>query len=202
VELPGVLPARLTTLQQACTETAFNANPASCPPGSIAGYARALTPILDAPLEGPAYFISHGGARFPDLVAVLQGEGITLDLTGETAIDSTTGNTSSTFNNVPDQPLSNFELTLPEGPHSALTTEQPGRTNLCTLTKTVLLKQTLVKRVHDKTKRVTIKVKKTRPATPLMPTTIIAQNGAVVKQRTKITTTGCSAPKKTVKKKA
>jgi hypothetical protein len=126
VELPKQLPSRLTTLQKACTEAAFNNNPATCPSESIVGHAKVITPILPVPLEGPAYFVSHGGAKFPELIMVLQGYGITIDLAGETFI-SPAGVTSSTFANVPDAPLSNFELTLPEGKYSALA----ANTNLC-----------------------------------------------------------------------
>jgi hypothetical protein len=59
---------------------------------------------------------------------VLQGYGITIDLVGSTFI-SKSGITSSTFKTVPDQPVTSFELTLPEGPYSALT----ALGNLCTV---------------------------------------------------------------------
>jgi hypothetical protein len=81
--------------------------------------AVAHTPVLDSALSGPAYFVSHGGAKFPELIIVLQGEGVTIELPGETFI-SKTGITSSTFPSIPDVPISGFQLTLPEGSHSAL----------------------------------------------------------------------------------
>jgi hypothetical protein len=58
---------------------------------------------------------------------VLQGYGVTIDLVGNTFI-SKTGITSSTFKTVPDQPVTSFELVLPQGPYSALT----ANGNLCT----------------------------------------------------------------------
>jgi hypothetical protein len=120
VELPKKLPSRLSTLNGACTEATFNANPASCPATSDVGTAVADTPVLPAPLTGPAYFVSHGGAKFPELVVVLQGDGVTIELDGETHIDSKTGITSSTFGSMPDAPIGSFELSLPERPNSAL----------------------------------------------------------------------------------
>jgi len=119
-----------------------------------------VTPVLNEPLEGPAYLVSHGGAAFPDLVVILQGQGIRLDLTGATNIKK--GITTSSFNSVPDAPITSFELKLPAGTHSALTANLPAaaKGSLCG-TKLV------------------------------MPTTITGQNGAQVKQNTKITISGC-----------
>jgi hypothetical protein len=126
VELPKALPSRLTTLQKACTAAQFNSNPAGCPAASVIGHAKAITPLLPVPLEGPAYFVSNGGEAFPNLIMVLQGYGVRIDLVGDTFI-SKSGITSSTFKTVPDQPVTSFELTLPEGPYSALA----ANGNLC-----------------------------------------------------------------------
>jgi hypothetical protein len=120
VELPKALPSRLTTLQKACTAAVFEANPASCPAASIIGHATATTPVLPVPLTGPAIFVSHGNESFPSLNIILQGYGVTVHLVGTTFI-SKTGITSSTFKTVPDVPVGTFELTLPQGPYSALT---------------------------------------------------------------------------------
>jgi hypothetical protein len=171
VTLPKQLPSRLSTIQQACPEATFNANPASCPAGSNIGIGTAHTPVLANPLTGPAFLVSHGGAGFPDLVLILQGEGVTLDLVG--SIDIKHGITSSTFATVPDAPISSFELNLPEGPHSGLAAVLPAKAkgNLCGTSLT-------------------------------MPTILTGQNGAVVKQATKIKVSGCSKAKKKAKKRA
>ncbi len=120
VDLPKQLPSRLTTLQKACTAATFQANPADCPSASIVGRAKALTPVLPVPLEGPAYFVSHAGEEFPSLIVVLQGYGVTVELVGTTFINSKTNITSSTFKQVPDVPIGLFELVLPQGKYSAL----------------------------------------------------------------------------------
>ena len=194
VDLPKQLPSRLTTLQKACTEKAFEANPATCPSESIIGHAKAVTPILPVPLEGPAYFVSHGGAKFPELIIVLQGYGLTIDLHGETFI-SKAGITSSTFHAVPDEPVNTFELTLPQGKYSALA----ANGNLCALTKTVTVKKKVTVTVNGRKKRVTRKVKKTEPATLAMPTLFVGQNGDTIHQSTPVTVTGCPKAHKATK---
>ena len=127
VSLPKQLPSPLKTLQKACTEKVFAENPAGCPKASRVGEATVGTPVLEGPLSGPAYFVSHGGAKYPELIIVLTGEdGVTVQVHGETFI-SKQGITTATFSTVPDVPFSTFELTLPKREYPALT----ANGNLC-----------------------------------------------------------------------
>jgi hypothetical protein len=170
VELPKQLPSRLTTLQKACTSAQFEANPAGCPPASFIGHAVVHTPLLPVPLQGPAIFVSHGGEAFPSLVIVLQGYGVTVDLVGTTFI-SRAGITSTTFKTVPDVPFNSFELTLPQGKFSALAANLPANA------KSSFCSQKLV-----------------------MPAEFIAQNGAVLRQSTAVSVTGCAKRKALTRK--
>lgn len=190
VDLPRQLPSRLSTLQKACVASVFNANPSACPAASRVGFAKAVTPILPVPLEGPAYFVSYGDLKFPELIVVLQGYGFTIDLHGETFI-SKKGLTSSTFRTVPDQPVTSFELTLPEGPDSALA----ANGNFCAITHTITQRKKTTVKVHGRRKTVTRVTHKQVPGTLQMPSAFTAQNGMEIRQSTPITVTGCPKQK-------
>jgi hypothetical protein len=126
VQLPKALPSRLTTLQKACPEATFAANPYSCPSGSYVGGVRANTPTLPGKMKGPAVLVSHGGAAFPDLDLVLEANGVRVILIGNTDIKK--GITTTNFASTPDVPVSSVTVNLPVGPHSAL----GAITDLCT----------------------------------------------------------------------
>lgn len=184
-DLPIQLPSRLETLQKACPDTVFEANPATCPSASAVGQAIAHTPLLGQPLSGPAYLVSHGGRAFPDLEVVLQGEGVMVVLDGHTDIKK--GITKTTFESVPDSPVESFELNLPEGPHSILAAPE----NLCKPTREVTIKKSVKVRQNGRT------VTKQRTVTErvgeklVFPTQLVGQNGAVEKQNTVINVIGC-----------
>jgi hypothetical protein len=112
-----------------CTRPEFNAGSvpgAKCPKASIYGYARAVTPLLDEPLEGPVYLRSNGGERtLPDLVAALNGQRINVALAGY--IDSDNGRIRTTFKTVPDAPVSRFVLNMLGGKKGLL----QNSANLC-----------------------------------------------------------------------
>ena len=162
LEFPKQLPSRNTTLQKACVAAVFQANPASCPAASDIGSVSVVTPVLSVPLAGPIYLVSYGGEKFPQLVLILQGEGVTVDVTG-TVFVSKQGITSVTLKSVPDAPFTSVEVRNPRGPFSILTANVPEKKEFS------LCGQSLV-----------------------MPTEMVAQNGAVFRQSTKIAVTGCT----------
>jgi hypothetical protein len=125
VQLPRQLPSRLTTLQQACLAATFESDPYHCPSGSFVGGVKADTPTLPVKMKGPAILVSHGGAAFPDLDLLLEGEGVRVILVGHTKIKN--GITTTNFSTLPDAPVTKVTVNLPVGSHSALA----ANGNLC-----------------------------------------------------------------------
>jgi hypothetical protein len=99
-------------IREICTARQFASS--TCSPGSIYGHAKAYTPLLAEPLEGPVYLRSSAHP-LPDLVVALRGaDGIAVNLEGR--IDSTkAGGMRASFEVLPDAPVSKFVLTLQGG---------------------------------------------------------------------------------------
>ena len=99
-----------------CTRVQFNAGtvPGSqCPAASIYGYAKAITPLLDEPVQGPV-FLRSSSHNLPDLVAALHSGKIDINLVGR--IDSVKGGRiRNTFESVPDAPVTSFTLEMQGG---------------------------------------------------------------------------------------
>lgn len=114
VGLPHAIFLDQASLNKVCTRVQFAAD--QCPKKSVYGHARAFSPLIAKPLEGPIYLRSSNNP-LPDLVAHLEGQ-VDIDLVGR--IDSFKGGIRTTFDRVPDVPVTKFVLTLPGGKHGLL----------------------------------------------------------------------------------
>ncbi|MGN6201005.1 MAG: hypothetical protein ACTHNY_01180 [Solirubrobacterales bacterium] len=117
-----------SAIRTICTRVQFNAGDTpgeKCPAGSVYGHARAITPLLDEPIEGPV-FLRSSPRPLPDLVAALHSGKIDINVTGY--IDSIKGGRlRTTFATVPDAPVSKFVLKMQGGRKSLLV----NSTNIC-----------------------------------------------------------------------
>jgi hypothetical protein len=104
-----------------CTRVQFRAD--ACPAASIYGHAKAISPLLDQPVEGDLVLRSSDHP-LPDLVARLRGK-IGANLVGR--IDSVNGGIRSSFDSVPDVPVTEFTLSMSGGTKGLLV----NSTNLC-----------------------------------------------------------------------
>jgi hypothetical protein len=96
-----------------------------CPPGSIYGHAKAITPILSNPLEGPV-FLRSSEHKLPDVVAAFHNGQIDVVLDGR--VDSVKGGgLRNTFEAVPDAPVTSFDIELQGGAKGLFV----NSTNLC-----------------------------------------------------------------------
>lgn len=103
-------------LDKTCTRPVLLA--ANCPKRSLYGRAKAWTPLLDGPLEGPVYLVGGYGYELPALVAELNGQ-IRVLLVGKVDVGPNKG-IRTTFEAVPDAPVSRFVLRMFGGPRRSL----------------------------------------------------------------------------------
>lgn len=124
VTLPAGVSTDPVSLAAACPAAAFAQD--ACPATSVAGTARAETPLLATPLEGRVLFVAQAGGGLPELRVQLRGE-LSVDLTGKVRI-APTGQIVTEFDGIPDVPISRFTLRIGGGARGLLVTTK----DMCT----------------------------------------------------------------------
>ena len=113
-------------IRTVCTRVQFAAGAgdgAACPKGSVYGHAKAWSPLLEEPLQGPV-FLRSSSHNLPDLVVALHG---IVDIELAARIDSVHGGIRSTFAGIPDAPVSRFILAMQGGKKGLIVNSR----NLC-----------------------------------------------------------------------
>jgi uncharacterized repeat protein (TIGR01451 family) len=139
VRLPSSLALDPDNAQALCEYADGTKAEPACPKGSIVGRAKAVSPLLKRPVAGNVYFVknvrrSRSGnliRTLPMLVVALRGE-IAVNLRGTASVKG--GRLVNTFANVPDAPISRFNLNVKGGKNGILvvTRRQNGNSiNLC-----------------------------------------------------------------------
>ncbi len=174
VALPHSIFLAQNHINTICTRPQFAAN--QCPEGSIYGFAKAWTPLLKDPIEGPVYLKSSSNP-LPDLVLGLRGQ---VDLNVEGRIDSVNGGIRNSFDVTPDAPVTKFVLAMKGGKKGLMENSR----NLCTRSR-------IVKKVVNGKVR---KVKK-RVLAAKAKASYVAQNGIVLNRKIPVLAEGCSKKK-------
>ena len=115
VTLPKAEFIEQSHFQTVCTRVQFRAgggNGEQCPKGSIYGRAKAISPLLDEPLAGPV-FLRSSDHELPDLVVALHSSKVDINLVG--TVDSFHQRLRTTFQTVPDAPVTRFVLEMQGG---------------------------------------------------------------------------------------
>jgi hypothetical protein len=108
-----------------CTRVQFASN--ECPAGSVYGFATARTPLIDGAFRGPVYLRSSRHT-LPDLVVALKGPpSLPIEVDVAARIDSVKGRLRTTFESVPDAPISEFTLHMKGGAKGLVVNSE----NLC-----------------------------------------------------------------------
>jgi hypothetical protein len=132
VTLPSTELLDNSHLAAVCTRVQFVSE--SCPEKSRLGTAEATTPLLEQPLKGDVYLRSSSH-RLPDLAVRLKGQ-FEVELSGR--VDAVDGALRTTFDSLPDAPVSSFTLKLAGGKKGLITNE----TTLCGIQKRAALEMT------------------------------------------------------------
>jgi hypothetical protein len=123
VEMPHAEFLAQNHIREVCTRTQFTAK--TCPQGSVYGSAVAYTPLLDEPLRGNVYLRSST-SKLPDLVADLYSGAVRIIVEGKIG-PTKQGGIDAFFDELPDQPIDRFVMTLRGGKHGLLT----NSVNIC-----------------------------------------------------------------------
>ena len=122
VKLPGSVGLDLKNSANLCDPGA--AERRACPTNTIVGSAKVTTPLVNGPLSGPAYFVKGAAGGLPRLLVALSGP-IDINLHADSAVQR--GRLVTTFNDIPDAPISSFALHINGGSRGILVNSR----NLC-----------------------------------------------------------------------
>ena len=108
----------------ACTEQQFGVGTAkepSCPNASKIGTAEIDAPIQADPLTGGIYLAQQDDNPFHSLLAIYvatESDGVLIKLAGHIVANPTTGQLTTTFDNTPQLPFTDFKLDFFGGPRA------------------------------------------------------------------------------------
>lgn len=132
LESTVVLPAGMTVNPsvanglQECTDAQFDAGnrttAAGCPAASQIGTVSFVTPLFLQTFEGPVYYGTRTPTAFNRLFVDVPIPGLHLKLTGRVNLNASTGQVTTTFQDLPQLPFTSFNLTFQGGSRSVLTT--------------------------------------------------------------------------------
>jgi hypothetical protein len=104
-----------------------NANEPACPDSSKVGSVEVDTPLLPDPLKGSVFLAQQNNNPFGSLLAIYvtaEGDGVLVKLAGHVVPDPNTGQLTTTFDNNPPLPFSDFKLNFFGGPRASLVTPE------------------------------------------------------------------------------
>ena len=113
-----------------CTRVQYNegaGHGANCPPGATYGHVIAKTPLIEGALEGPV-ILRSSSHKLPDMVLSLHGPpSLPIQFEAVGRIDSVKGGIRSSFEAIPDAPISEVRLEMEGGKKGLIV----NSTNLC-----------------------------------------------------------------------